>query len=36
MQYAAAKAGVLGQSRTDAAAYGNDGIRVNSVCPGII
>lgn len=34
--YAAAKHGVLGQSRTDAAAYGGEGIRVNSVCPGII
>ncbi|KAF2235317.1 oxidoreductase [Viridothelium virens] len=34
--YAAAKAGVLGISRTDAVAYGNEGIRINSVCPGII
>jgi len=34
--YSAAKHGVLGLSRTDAAAYGCDGIRVNSVCPGII
>lgn len=36
VQYAAAKHGVLGLSRTDAAAYGRDGIRVNSVCPGLI
>ncbi|KAI1622810.1 hypothetical protein EDD37DRAFT_633006 [Exophiala viscosa] len=34
--YAAAKAGVLGISRTDAVGYGKDGIRVNSVCPGYI
>jgi len=34
--YAAAKHGVIGQSKTDAAAYGGEGIRVNSVCPGII
>lgn len=35
-KYAAAKHAVLGQSRTDAASYGLEGIRVNSVCPGII
>ncbi|PLB40360.1 SDR family NAD(P)-dependent oxidoreductase [Aspergillus candidus] len=34
--YAAAKAGVLGISRTDAVAYGAEGIRVNSVLPGFI
>ncbi|PLN76168.1 short chain dehydrogenase/ reductase [Aspergillus taichungensis] len=34
--YAAAKAGVLGISRTDAVAYGAKGIRVNSVLPGFI
>ncbi|KAI9656177.1 MAG: hypothetical protein M1821_004839 [Bathelium mastoideum] len=34
--YAAAKAGVLGVSRTDAVAYGKEGIRINSVCPGLI
>ncbi|KAK5065112.1 hypothetical protein LTR84_000948 [Exophiala bonariae] len=34
--YGASKAAVLGISRTDACAYGKDGIRVNSVCPGYI
>ncbi|OAX82194.1 hypothetical protein ACJ72_03463 [Emergomyces africanus] len=34
--YAASKAAVLGISRTDACAYGRDGIRVNSVMPGFI
>ena len=34
--YSAAKAGLMAQSRTDAAGYGNDGIRINTVCPGII
>ncbi|RVX70902.1 hypothetical protein B0A52_06059 [Exophiala mesophila] len=34
--YAATKAAVLGITRTDACAYGKDGIRVNSVCPGYI
>lgn len=34
--YAAAKAGVLGLTRTDAVAYGSEGIRVNAVCPGLI
>jgi NAD(P)-dependent dehydrogenase (short-subunit alcohol dehydrogenase family) len=34
--YATAKAGVLGLSRTDAAGYGRDGIRINSICPGVI
>lgn len=34
--YPAAKAGVLGLTRTDAVAYGNDGIRVNAICPGFI
>lgn len=36
MQYTAAKHGVLGMSRNDACAYGREGIRVNSVCPGAI
>ena len=35
-QYAAAKAGVLGQTRTDAIAYARDGIRINAVMPGSI
>ena len=34
--YAASKSGLMAQSRTDAAGYGNDGIRVNSICPGVI
>lgn len=34
--YAAAKHGVLGQTRTDAAAYSQHGIRINAVCPGLI
>ncbi|KAF9889141.1 hypothetical protein FE257_007630 [Aspergillus nanangensis] len=34
--YAASKAGVLGMTRTDAIAYGKDGIRINSVLPGFI
>lgn len=34
--YAAAKAGILGMTRTDAVAYGRDGIRINAVCPGLI
>ena len=34
--YPAAKTGVLGLTRTDAVAYGNDGIRVNAICPGFI
>lgn len=34
--YPAAKAGVLGLTRTDAVGYGNDGIRVNAICPGFI
>jgi NAD(P)-dependent dehydrogenase (short-subunit alcohol dehydrogenase family) len=34
--YPAAKAGVLGLTRTDAVAYGNDGIRINAICPGFI
>ncbi|KAL2802177.1 short chain dehydrogenase/ reductase [Aspergillus granulosus] len=32
--YSATKAGVLGMTRTDAIAYGGDGIRVNAVLPG--
>lgn len=36
LKYAATKAAVLGITRTDACAYGKDGIRVNSVCPGYI
>jgi NAD(P)-dependent dehydrogenase (short-subunit alcohol dehydrogenase family) len=36
VKYGASKAAVLGISRTDACAYGKDGIRVNSVCPGYI
>ncbi len=34
--YPASKAGVLGLTRTDAVAYGLDGIRVNAICPGFI
>ena len=34
--YPASKAGVLGLTRTDAVAYGADGIRVNAICPGFI
>ncbi|EXJ67848.1 uncharacterized protein A1O5_09194 [Cladophialophora psammophila CBS 110553] len=34
--YSAAKTGVLGITRTDAVAYAEDGIRVNSVLPGFI
>jgi NAD(P)-dependent dehydrogenase (short-subunit alcohol dehydrogenase family) len=34
--YPAAKAGVLGITRTDAVAYGTDGIRINAICPGFI
>ncbi|KAL3458729.1 short chain dehydrogenase/ reductase [Aspergillus heterothallicus] len=34
--YSAAKAGILGMTRTDALAYAADGIRVNSVLPGLI
>ncbi|KAK5198840.1 hypothetical protein LTR99_007780 [Exophiala xenobiotica] len=34
--YPASKAGVLGLTRTDAVAYGTDGIRVNAICPGFI
>ncbi|KAK3044623.1 hypothetical protein LTS18_000787, partial [Coniosporium uncinatum] len=34
--YAASKSGVLGLVRTDAAAYGPHGIRLNAVCPGTI
>ncbi|KAI9368045.1 short chain dehydrogenase/ reductase [Aspergillus egyptiacus] len=34
--YSAAKSGVLGMTRTDALAYAEDGIRVNSVLPGLI
>lgn len=34
--YPASKAGVLGLTRTDAVAYGPDGIRVNAICPGFI
>jgi NAD(P)-dependent dehydrogenase (short-subunit alcohol dehydrogenase family) len=35
-QYSAAKTGILGMTRTDALAYAADGIRVNSVLPGLI
>ncbi|KAF9892996.1 hypothetical protein FE257_012407 [Aspergillus nanangensis] len=34
--YCATKSGILGLSRSDACAYGREGIRVNSVCPGWI
>ena len=34
--YAASKSGLMAQGRTDAAGYGNDGIRINSICPGAI
>ncbi|CEL03843.1 hypothetical protein ASPCAL04983 [Aspergillus calidoustus] len=34
--YSAAKTGILGMTRTDALAYAADGIRVNSVLPGLI
>ncbi|KAL4945400.1 hypothetical protein BDV06DRAFT_209508 [Aspergillus oleicola] len=34
--YSATKAGVLGLTRTDAVAYAEDGIRVNSVLPGFV
>ncbi|KAF9889086.1 hypothetical protein FE257_008063 [Aspergillus nanangensis] len=34
--YSASKAGILGLSRTDAIAYGQDGIRINSVLPGFV
>lgn len=34
--YPAAKAGVLGLTRTDAVAYAMDGIRINAICPGFI
>ncbi|KAL4965092.1 SDR family NAD(P)-dependent oxidoreductase [Aspergillus stella-maris] len=34
--YSATKAGVLGITRTDAVAYAEDGIRVNSVLPGFV
>ena len=34
--YCAAKAGVIGLSRTTAAEYAPQGIRVNTICPGLI
>lgn len=34
--YCAAKAGVIGLSRTTAAEYAAQGIRVNTICPGLI
>lgn len=34
--YSASKHGILGLTRTAAVEYGNDGIRVNAVCPGAI
>jgi NAD(P)-dependent dehydrogenase (short-subunit alcohol dehydrogenase family) len=36
MDYAAAKHGVVGLSKTAAYRYGKDGVRINIVCPGII
>jgi NAD(P)-dependent dehydrogenase (short-subunit alcohol dehydrogenase family) len=34
--YAASKHAVVGMTRTAAAEYGKAGIRINSVCPGVI
>ena len=36
MDYAAAKHGVIGFSKTAALKYGTDGVRINVVCPGLI
>ncbi|CAK4031913.1 Hypothetical predicted protein [Lecanosticta acicola] len=35
-EYTASKHGVVGLTRTDAAAYAKEGIRINAICPGYV